>query len=210
VRHFKYRVLFVDDEKSVRETAAAILVSVGYEVLTAVDGLDALEHLDGPLPELVVTDLRMPRMSGFELLAIVRQRFPQIPTIAISGEYVTEAIPDGLLADAFLLKGQYAVPEFLVRVEELLAKPPVRPFPGTRNVAPIWVPLRGSGEVIATCPKCLRSSDLDAASLRAGANRAACTFCRNQFTCNVDQHSLDALARSRATYSPARKARSTA
>jgi CheY-like chemotaxis protein len=208
--HFKYRVLLVEDEKSVRETLAAILVSANYDVVTALDGLDGLTHLEGPLPELVVTDLRMPRMSGFEFLAVVRQRFPQIPTIAISGEYVTEDIPDGLLADAFLLKGQYAVPEFLSRVQDLLSKPPARPFPGTRNTAPIWVPLRGSGQVVVTCPKCLRSSDLDAAVLKLGTNQAGCSFCHSKFTCNVDQHSMDTLSRHRGTQSPLRKARSTA
>ena len=203
---FKYRVLFVEDEASVRHTAAAILKSADYDVITAEDGLNALECFDGPLPELVVTDLRMPRMSGFELLAIVRQRFPQIPTIAISGEYITEDIPDGLLADAFLVKGQYAVPDFLNRVRELLAKPPARPFPGAKVIAPIWVPLRGSGEVIVTCPKCLRSADIDAEALRVGRNQATCEFCRNSFICNIDQHSMDVLGRNRTESSALRKA----
>lgn len=206
--HFKYRVLLVEDEKNVRATVAAILMSAGYEVLTANDGLDALEYLDGPLPDLIVSDLRMPRMSGFEFLAVVRHRFPQIPAIALSGEYVTHDVPDGLLADTFLLKGQYEVPAFLTRVAELLAKPPVRPFPGTRNVAPVWVPLRGSGQVIVTCPKCLRSADIDATGFHCGPNQAACTFCQHQFVCNVDEHSMDALERNRASRAPLRKARS--
>jgi CheY-like chemotaxis protein len=206
--HFKYRALLVEDDKNVRDTAAAILLSAGYEVLTAVDGLDALQCLDGPLPDLIVSDLRMPRMSGFEFLAIVRHRFPQVPTIAISGEYMTEDIPAGLLADAFLLKGQYEVPAFLTRVAELLAKPPVRPFPGTRNVAPVWVPLRGGGGVIVTCPKCLRSADLEASALQCGPNQAACAFCQHEFVCNVDQHSMSALERTRTFAPPMRKARS--
>jgi len=208
VPHFKYRVLLVEDDKSVRDTMAAILMSAGYEVLTAHDGLDALECLDGPVPDLIVSDLRMPRMSGFEFLAVVRHRFPQIPTVAISGEYMTDAAPDGLLADAFLLKGQYEVPNFLTRVVELLARPPVRPFPGTRNVVPVWVPLRGAGQVIVTCPKCLRSAEMDASSFQCGPNQAACAFCHHQFTCNVDEHSMDALERSRTLIHPLRKARS--
>jgi CheY-like chemotaxis protein len=208
LRHFKYRVLFVDDEKNVRETTAAILASVGYEVLTAEDGLEALQRLDGPLPELVITDLRMPNMSGFELLAIIRHRFPQIPTIAVSGEYITD-LPDGMLADSFLLKGQYAVPDFLTLIADLLARPPVRPFPGTRNISPVWVPLRGSGEVIVTCPKCLRSSDIDAAHLKVGANQTACSFCKTCFTCNLDRHSMEAVVRNRVA-PPLRKARTSA
>lgn len=209
LRHFKYRLLLVEDEKSIRETTTAILVSVGYEVLTAENGLEALECLDGPLPELVITDLRMPHMSGFELLAIIRHRFPQVPTVAISGEYITER-PEGLLADHFLMKGQYAVPDFLGLIGDLLAKPPVRPFPGTRNISPVWVPLRGSGEVIVTCPKCLRSSDIDATKLTLGANNTSCTFCKACFTCILDQHSIDVVERSRMVASPLRKARTTA
>jgi CheY-like chemotaxis protein len=198
----------VEDDKNVRDTAAAILKSAGYEVLTATDGLDALQSLDGPLPDLIVSDLRMPRMSGFEFLAVVRHRFPQIPTVAISAEYMTEDIPDGLLADAFLLKAQYAVPDFLRRVQELLAKPPVRPFPGTRNVAPVWVPLRSAGHVIVTCPKCLRSFDIEVSHMKQGPNQAACSFCKNQFLCNVDKHSMSTLEHNRTLVSPLRKARS--
>ena len=76
---FRFRVLFVDDEPAVRTTSAAVLESSGYEVLTAADGLEGLHALDEALPDLIISDLRMPNMSGFEFLAVVRNRFPQIP-----------------------------------------------------------------------------------------------------------------------------------
>jgi CheY-like chemotaxis protein len=101
---FRFRVLFVDDEPPVRITGAAVLEAAGYEVLTAADGLEGLHALDEAQPDLIISDLRMPHMSGFEFLAVVRNRFPQIPTIALSGEYVTDNVPDGLLADTFFQK----------------------------------------------------------------------------------------------------------
>jgi len=83
---FRFRTLFVDDDAALRESSALIVKTFGHEVLTAEDGFHALVELRSVLPELIVSDLRMPGMSGFELLSIVRQRFPHIPVIAISGE----------------------------------------------------------------------------------------------------------------------------
>src|SRR5512140_692951 len=85
---FRHRILVVDDEPSVREMAQHVLESEGYEVLTANDGLGALIALGRSLPDLIISDLNMPSMSGFELLAIVRKRFPHIATIAMSGDYI--------------------------------------------------------------------------------------------------------------------------
>ena len=99
-----YRILCVDDEASVRESASLVLESEGYEVVTAKDGLDALNRLSEFTPHLIISDLRMPNMSGFEFLEIVRRKFPQIPVIAISGQYITDDVPEGLQADVFLQK----------------------------------------------------------------------------------------------------------
>ncbi len=64
------RLLVVDDEPLMRQMMSDLLVSRGYEVLTAQDGFDALSQLKSRLPDLIISDLKMPRMSGFELLAI--------------------------------------------------------------------------------------------------------------------------------------------
>lgn len=183
---FRFRILFVDDEASVRNTGAAVLESAGYEVLTAEDGFDGLNSLDQALPDLIISDLRMPKMSGFEFLAVVRSRFPQIPTIALSGEYVTDNVPDGLLADTFFQKGNYSIPDFLNTVKQLVSKAPVRPVHGKRNYSPIWIALNGSGQVIVTCPKCLRSFDVETERTSGGTNRAACTSCQNEFEFRMD------------------------
>jgi CheY-like chemotaxis protein len=187
---FRFRVLFVDDEPAVRTTGAAVLETAGYEVLTASDGLEAIHTLDDAQPDLIISDLRMPKMSGFEFLAVVRNRFPQIPTIALSGEYVTDNIPDGLLADTFFQKGDYSVPELLAKVKELVRTAPERPVPGKRNISPIWIALNGSGQVIVTCPKCLRSFDVDPSQVNDGEHRTSCPSCTNKFVFNIDHFSM--------------------
>jgi CheY-like chemotaxis protein len=187
---FRFRILFVDDEPAVRTTAGAVLEAAGYEVLTAADGMDGLHCLDQAQPDLIISDLRMPNMSGFEFLAVVRNRFPQIPTIALSGEYVTDNIPDGLLADTFFQKGDYSVPDLLNKIKELVRQAPERPVQGKRNTSPIWVALNGSGQVIVTCPKCLRSFDVDPSQVNEGAHTATCSSCTNEFTFNIDRFSM--------------------
>jgi CheY-like chemotaxis protein len=187
---FRFRVLFVDDEPAVRTTGAAVLEAAGYEVLTAADGLEGLHSLDDAQPDLIISDLRMPNMSGFEFLAVVRNRFPQIPTIALSGEYVTDNIPDGLLADTFFQKGDYSIPDLLNKVKELVRMAPERPVQGKRNVSPIWIALNGSGQVIVTCPKCLRSFDVDPSQLKEGIHKTSCPSCTNEFSFNIDHFSM--------------------
>jgi CheY-like chemotaxis protein len=102
----KHSTLVVDDEPSIRESLGLLLVSSGYDVSTAKDGFAALLHLRHALPDLIVSDLNRPQMSGYELLSAVRRRFPTIMTVAMSGDYQGEAVPSGVIADSSFAKGQ--------------------------------------------------------------------------------------------------------
>jgi CheY-like chemotaxis protein len=104
----KHQILVVDDEPSLREAMVLLLISSGYDVCTAEDGLGALQQLKRTSPDLIVSDLNMPQMSGYELLSVVRQHFPRILTVAMSGAYQGDAVPAGVIADSFYAKGSSA------------------------------------------------------------------------------------------------------
>jgi CheY-like chemotaxis protein len=174
---FRFRILVVDDEPSICETARQILDSEGYEVLTAKDGVDALNALSKSLPDLIISDLNMPRMSGFEFLAVVRQRFPHIGTIAMSGGYTSGEMPPGILADAFLRKGNYTIKELSQQVGKLLTASPLRSEGKKSDIAPLFVLRDSAGYLMITCPKCLRPERLAAMSLNGGLHQTTCQTC---------------------------------
>jgi len=159
-RLFKCRVLIVDDEPLVLETTAAIVRSFGFSVRVAEDGFVALQILREVLPDIIIADLRMPNMSGFELLSIIRRRFPHIPTIAISGEFILANMPLGLLVDHFFQKGGYTPDQLLAKMKELIAESPIRPHLGKVDKAPLWIPRKDINYIVVTCPECLRSTSV--------------------------------------------------
>jgi CheY-like chemotaxis protein len=117
----RIRLLIVDDDAAIREITSAMLTDQGHEVLTAEDGLRALDLLPQFRPDLVITDLKMPRMSGYELIRIVRERFPQIPVIVVSGEFLPDEIPVSIDADAFLAKGGCFITALEAKIAQLLS-----------------------------------------------------------------------------------------
>ena len=79
-------VMVVDDSLTVRRVTQRMLLREGYRVVLAKDGLDALEHLAGDLPEIVLSDIEMPRMDGFDLVRNMRSdpRLRALPVIMIT------------------------------------------------------------------------------------------------------------------------------
>jgi len=77
-------ILVVEDDEVLRESFQQLLSYLFAEVDAAVDGQDALDQLAEKNYDIVLTDLRMPRMSGFQLLQEIRQQSPQQPIVVIS------------------------------------------------------------------------------------------------------------------------------
>jgi CheY-like chemotaxis protein len=180
------RLLVVDDEPSMRQMMSKLLVSRGYEVLTAQDGFDALSQLKGRLPDLIISDLNMPRMSGFELLAIVRQRFPQLPTIAISGDMFSDESSIGLVADAFLFKGSYTNDQLASAIAKLISAPPGRAQPAATDLEPNWIPRDAEGYLLMKCRNCLRSFPLQAGNMNGGLHKITCPWCQANLQFRID------------------------
>jgi CheY-like chemotaxis protein len=194
-RLFRCRVLVVDDDPLVLQTAAAIVRSFGFSVRTAEDGFVALKVLREVLPDIILTDLRMPGMSGFELLSIVRRRFPHIPTIAISGEYMVANMPLGLLVDHFFQKGGYTPQQLQSKILEVIAASPIRPHLGKHDLAPLWVPRANADYLVVTCPECLRSCSIPDDTAGSELHQVECLACGAPIRYLVDSSVLKLLER---------------
>src|ERR1017187_3892961 len=97
-------LLVVEDDSQLRVLLAAILAQSGYKVRMAEDGFAALAQMRVEMPDLILSDLYMLGMSGFELLSVVRRRFPDVPVIAMSSAFSGGGVPAGVAADVFYQK----------------------------------------------------------------------------------------------------------
>ena len=116
------KILIVDDERQIVRALRASLQSHGFEVSTALDGLEALELFDQVRPDLLITDLSMPEMDGVELTKAVR-KFADIPIIVLSvrdqDAHKVLALDSG--ADDYITK-PFSVTELLARVRAHLRR----------------------------------------------------------------------------------------
>ena len=78
-------ILLVDDEERYREHIARVLTKAGYEVLEAGDGIEALSLLEKSKIDLVLSDILMPRLNGYALVARLRAKWPNMPVILTTG-----------------------------------------------------------------------------------------------------------------------------
>ncbi len=152
-------VLLADDNPLLASVLAEIFRESGYSVRTAPDGFVALAMMRDRIPDILISDLNMPRMSGFELLSIVRRRFPRIAVIAMSGAYPGTNLPCGVPADAFYAKGACSVAELFDMLYEIKEDATRH---SARAAAPIWVPALPIGQddfsvMAIACPECLRT-----------------------------------------------------
>jgi hypothetical protein len=136
----------------------------------------------------------MPGMSGFELLSVVRRRFPAIWTIAMSGSFSGDSVPPGVAADAFYEKGSHS--GLLFRLVKAMTQSERAAHPDRSTaLAPIWIPRNGhdpAGEpyVMITCTECLRSFSQVLGGDPATIQHADCVHCSSpiQYAIVQQQH----------------------
>lgn len=183
---FKYRILLVDNDEELLQTTADALTREGYLVQTVRDGFQALAILRGGQPEILISDLNMPNMSGFELLAVIRKRFPGIGVIAYSSEF-SPLGPEGVLADRFLQKSDNSTFELLEVIRDLLEELPLRAQQAKPEFAPAWLPRSATGYVVVTCPFCLRSFSVSTRNIEFGVvHKAPCIHCGAEVAYRLD------------------------
>lgn len=95
------RILLVDDEPSLRRVISRSLARAGFEVVVACDGLAALEHVRAEPFDAVISDVRMPRMGGLELLGRILQHDPDMPVVLVSASTELESRRHALGLGAF-------------------------------------------------------------------------------------------------------------
>ena len=82
------RVMVIDDSKTIRRTAETLLKNMGCEVITAIDGFDALARIVDHHPHIIFVDVMMPRLDGYQTCALVKNNpaFKSIPVIMLSSK----------------------------------------------------------------------------------------------------------------------------
>jgi len=207
----KTSLLIVDDALSIRTALSQILASNGYATRTAEDGLSALAEIRREAPDLLISDLNMPGMSGFELLRLVRRRFPSIRVIAMSGAFSGDKIPPGVVADAFYQKGR-GLGDLLSMIM-FLPRPARRAKQPVDGLSPVWISRyerNAAGEGCATieCPECLGTFPKVLNGTIHPVNEADCLFCgsmvRFAISQSGDQASLGPFQEERSSHRPAR------
>lgn len=120
----KKKILIVEDERELNEAYQMILKKEGYDVRAAYDGDEALEATDKDEPDLILLDLRMPKVSGIEFLKKynLAKKHPKVKVVVFSNLDTQKEIDDAyaLGADKYMLKA-WASPKELARlVHEML------------------------------------------------------------------------------------------
>jgi two-component system NtrC family response regulator len=96
-----HTILIIDDDTSLRRVLEYNLQEEGYRVLTAANGAEGLALFDGEEPDLVITDLKMPGVSGFQVLSAVKERSPRMPVMVITAFGAVETAVEAMKLGAY-------------------------------------------------------------------------------------------------------------
>lgn len=115
----KMRIMLVDDEERFLQTMQKILVSNGYAVITALSGEECLEKIEKELVHVVILDVKMPGMGGVATLKKIKQLYPMVEVIMLTGHATVESAVEGLKSGAtdYLTKPA-SVEEIIAKAEE--------------------------------------------------------------------------------------------
>ncbi len=117
----KNSILVVDDEDALRTGLSSELESEGYVVATAGDGDEAISVLQGKSFDLVLLDIKMPRVDGFEVLRFIKERYPATKVIMLTGfADLKNAIESKKLGAEDFVSKPYDLVDLLTTIERVL------------------------------------------------------------------------------------------
>lgn len=115
-----YKILLADEDYEAREALAAALRSSGYDVSTAEHAIDAVFSLHRKVPDIVIYELNIPRVPGYDFLGVIRRRYPEVLVIAMSNLGDLARAADDIFADAVYVKGRSSPKALAETVTRLL------------------------------------------------------------------------------------------
>ena len=181
-------VLLVENDPTLQKLISRYLLAAGYVVATALDGLDAIAKLRAALPELIVSDLNMPRMDGFEFLQVMRARFPHIPIMLI-GDDASDALPAEFTGDAYFQKNRYGFHLLPEALSELTRKVHPRPAAPALGEEPVRARPDANGQYTVDCQDCLREFSIPRTVRIEGAEEwTRCFHCGKMMQFRVAEH----------------------
>ena len=95
------RILVIDDEKSIRNTLKEILTYEGFEVVEAQDGMEGLKFVEKEKFDIILSDIKMPKMDGIEVLEKLQELSPETPVVMISGHGNIDTAVEAIRKGAF-------------------------------------------------------------------------------------------------------------
>ena len=117
------KILFVEDEEDLTLIVADTLRGQGYEVITAVDGVDGLEKFKTETADIVVADVMMPKMDGFTMAQEIRKLSPTLPLLFLTAKSTIDDVEQGFEIGANdYLKKPFELRELIVRIKALLRR----------------------------------------------------------------------------------------
>jgi DNA-binding response OmpR family regulator len=96
----KMKMMLVDDEERFLQTTAKMLTRLGYDAVTASSGMECLQKLEQDLIHVVILDVKMPGLDGLETLKRIKQQFPMVEVIMLTGHATAESAVEGLKSGA--------------------------------------------------------------------------------------------------------------
>ncbi len=133
------KILVVEDDRNLLDTLQYNLRQEGYEVVTAVDGAEALDIARREKPDLIILDIMLPKLSGFEVCRILRKEM-SVPVMMLTAraDEVDKIVGLEIGADDYMTK-PFSLREFMARVRALLRRAKVTPAQTGRPVAPLKI-----------------------------------------------------------------------